>query len=143
MVGKPNVLIKNDENGQKVEPFEKLTADVPESAASDVTSLYLGRKGQLAGYETLEGGEERVRLQVEIPTRGYLGTSSTFKTLTRGAGLISSESLGYREHQGDIPHRTMGSLIADRSGKTTAYALSSVQERGVLFVGEGVEVTKV
>ncbi len=141
MVGRPSVMFQMDESGTKLEPFELVTMDVPEQCASDVTSLYLGRKGRLAGYEALpESDGGRVRLKIEIPTRGFLGTNSIFKTLTRGAGLISSESLGYRPHEGDIPHRLVGSLIADRAGKTTAYALSSVQERGILFVGEGVEV---
>jgi len=142
MVGRPNVLIKV-ENGQKLEPFEKMTLDLPESCAGEVTKMYQQRKGTLTSYEaaTVVGTEEqRVRLIFEIPTRGILGTNSMFKTATRGSGLISSESIGYKPHVGTIFHRQTGCLIADRTGSTTEYALASVQERGVLFIGEGVEV---
>jgi GTP-binding protein len=66
--------------------------------------------------------------------------NSRFKTITKGTGLMSSEFLEYRPHLGSLPHRISGSLIADRAGKTTAYALSSIQERGALFVGEGYDV---
>lgn len=142
MVGRPNVLMK-EENGQKMEPFEKMTLDLPETCAGEVTKMYQQRKGVLTSYEAaaVTGAEEpRVRLIFEIPTRGILGTNSMFKTATRGSGLISSEPLGYRPHAGQIFHRQTGSLIADRIGSTTEYALASVQERGVLFIGEGVEV---
>jgi GTP-binding protein len=142
MVGRPNVLLRT-EDGVKLEPFEKMTLDLPEAYSGDVTKMYQQRKGVLLSYEaaSISGNEEpRIRLTFEIPTRGILGTNSMYKTATRGAGLISSEPLGYRSHVGLILHRQNGSLIADRTGKTTEYALSSVQERGVLFVGESVEV---
>ncbi len=142
MVGRPNVLIKT-EGGQKMEPFEKMTLDLPESCSGEVTKMYQQRKGTLVSYEaaTVVGTEEpRVRLIFEIPTRGILGTNSMFKTATRGSGLISSESIGYKPHVGTIFHRQTGCLIADRTGSTTEYALASVQERGMLFIGEGVEV---
>jgi GTP-binding protein len=142
MVGRPNVLLKNEGN-QTLEPFEKVTLDLPETSAGDVTKMYQQRKGVLLSYDaaSASGTEDpRVRLTMEIPTRGLLGTNSMYKTATRGAGLISSESAGYKPHCGTILHRLTGSLIADRSGKTTEYALSAIQERGVLFVGEGVDV---
>jgi GTP-binding protein len=105
--------------------------------------MYQQRKGVLNSYEAakLTGNEEpRVRLVFEIPTRGLLGTNSMYKTATRGSGLISSESGGYKPHHGPIFHRQTGSLISDREGKTTEYSLASIQERGVLFVGEAVDV---
>lgn len=142
MVGRPNVLIKV-EDGVKLEPVERMILDLPESAAGDVTKMYQQRKGQLVSYEAgsaANADEPRVRLVFEIPTRGMLGTNSMYKTATRGSGLISSESIGYKPHAGTIFHRQTGSLIADRTGKTTEYALAAVQERGVLFIGEGVEV---
>ncbi len=142
MVGRPNVLMKT-ENGVRLEPIEKLTLDLPESCSGEVTKMYQQRKGVLVSYDALPltGNEEqRVRLVFEIPTRGILGTNSMYKTATRGSGLISSEPTGYKEYVGTIFHRQTGSLIADRSGKTTEYALASVQERGVLFIGEGVDV---
>ncbi len=142
MVGRPNVLMR-EEDGVRMEPYEKMTLDLPESCSGEVTKMYQQRKGVLTSYEAapLTGNEEpRVRLTFEIPTRGILGTNSMFKTATRGSGLISSESIGYKPHAGHIFHRSTGSLISDRSGETTEYALSSIQERGVLFIGEGVEV---
>ena len=142
MVGRPNVLLKK-EGGTTLEPFEKVTLDLPEVNAGEVTKMYQQRKGVLASYETatLVGSEEqRVRLIFEIPTRGLLGTNSMYKTATRGSGLISSESAGYKPHTGPIMHRLTGSLISDRSGSTTEYALASVQERGMLFIGDGIEV---
>jgi GTP-binding protein len=142
MVGRPDVLMKEDENGGKLEPYEKVVLDLPEWAAGDVTSMLQQRKGVLMSYDTAGGSAEnpRVRLEVEIPTRGILGINSRYKTLTRGAGLISSESLGFREHCGEILHRNVGSLIADRTGKCTAYSLNTLQARGDLFVEEGKEV---
>ena len=142
MVGRPSVLLRS-ENGVKLEPVEKMTLDLPESCAGEVTKMYQQRKGSLLSYDETSAAstdEKRVRLTFEIPTRGMLGTNSMYKTATRGSGLISSESAGYKPHAGTIFHRQNGSLIADRVGKTTEYALASVQERGVLFIGEGVEV---
>jgi GTP-binding protein len=142
MVGRPNVLMR-EIDGVQHEPIERVTLDLPEHCAGEVTKMYQQRKGVLASYEaapTTGNEEQRVRLVIEIPTRGLLGTNSMYKTATRGSGLISSESAGYKPHMGVILHRQTGSLIADRSGKTTEYALSSVQERGVLFIGDGVDV---
>lgn len=142
MVGRPNVLMKRVD-GELMEPFETVTLDLPETAAGEVTKMFQQRRGVLSSYEAaaLVGSEEqRVRLVIEIPTRGLLGTNSMYKTATRGSGLISSVSAGYKPHTGVMAHRLTGSLIADRVGKTTEYALASIQERGVLFIGEGVEV---
>lgn len=141
MVGRPNVMMRTEGN-QKLEPFERMVLDLPEACSGEVTRMYQQRKGVLLTYEaaTVAADEPRVRLVFEIPTRGILGTNSMYKTATRGAGLISSETIGYKPHAGTIFHRDTGCLIADRSGSTTAYALSSVQESGVLFIGEGVDV---
>ena len=143
MVGRPNVLMKKDEEtGEQLEPFEKIILDVPEENAGDVTTMYQQRKGVLASYEALPGdlAEPRVRLAFEIPTRGVLGTNSKFLTATRGAGLMSSEPIGYRTHVGHMAHRQTGSLISDRKGKTTDYALNMIQQRGMLFIGTGIDV---
>ena len=142
MVGRPRVLLKKDEEGKTLEPVEKLSLDLPEEWAGEVTRMYQQRRGTLLTYEVQSGNTEnpRVRLVFEIPTRGILGTQSSYLTLTRGTGLMSSEILEYRPHYGDIPHRQNGSIISDRKGSTTAYALNMVQERGVLFVGEGVDL---
>ncbi len=142
MVGRPVVLLKKDEQGQKLEPFEKLILELPETYAGEVTNMFQQRKAVLLSYEAIENEAEtkRVKLAFEISTRGLLGTNSLFKTLTRGMGIMSSEMLGYKPFLGEISHRVNGSLVADRAGRTTAYALESIQERGVLFVNEGVDV---
>lgn len=143
MVGRPNVLMRTDADGVRLEPMEKMFLDLPEVCAGEVTKMYQQRKGELLTYDAaaaIGNGEPRVRLTFKIPTRGMLGTNSMYKTATRGSGLISSESLGYEPHTGTIHHRFTGCLIADRAGKTTEYALSKIQERGVLFVDEGIDV---
>lgn len=142
MVGRPDVLIKHDENGHKLEPFERLVIDLPEIYAGDITKIYQERKGALTLYENLPGNtsEPRVRLTFEIPTRGVLGTKSASLTASRGTALMSSEYLEHREDAGYISHRQNGSLVADRTGQTTAYALSTIQQRGELFVDEGIKV---
>lgn len=138
MVGRPQVLFKKDDNGQKLEPVERVVLDLPETYTGEVTEMLQRRKGIMSSYENLSGG--RVRLVFEIPTRGILGIHSHYLTATRGEGLFSSEFLGYFPHKGELLHRTTGSLISDRSGDTVEYALSALEDRGVLFVGVGVKV---
>lgn len=142
MVGRPSVVYKKGENGERLEPYEKLTIDVPEVSAGDVTNMFQLRKGFLTSYEQQNNAssDPRVRITIEIPTRGILGMQSRFKTITKGSGIMSSEAIGYRPHQGEILHRITGSIIADRLGKTTAYALAGIQDRGMLFIGEAVDV---
>ena len=138
MVGRPSVLLRKDDNDQLLEPFETVTLDLPEVSAGDVTNMFQKRKGVLTSYDATTGGDSpRVRLVMEIPARGLLGVNSDYKTMTKGAGLISSESAGYKPHVGVILHRTVGSLISDRSGKATAYSLNTLQQRGQLFIEEG------
>jgi GTP-binding protein len=141
MVGKPIVLYKTGENGEKLEPMERAVLDMPESASGDVTRMFQGRKGILTKFEGGSGmGSNRVRLEFEIPTRGLLGMRSKYLTATRGEGLFSSELIGYGEHKGDLAHRLNGALIADRTGDAVEYALLTLEERGMLFIGPGVEV---
>lgn len=142
MVGKPGVIYIEDGNGQLTEPYENLVLDLPEAYSGDVTRLFQERKGHLSSYENQPGltTEPRIRLSFEIPTRGILGTKSIYLTATRGAGLMSSEYLEHRTYAGEMRNRTNGSLIADREGNTTAYSLNTIQQRGVLFVGEGTKV---
>jgi GTP-binding protein len=141
MIGRPVVVYKY-EDGVRKEPIERVTLDLPECYSGDVTRLLQGRRGVLMMYENLNlaGKEPWVRLIFEIPTRGLIGIQSRYLTVTRGSGVISHELIGYKEHCGVIANRTSGSLIADRTGETTAYALNQIQERGVLFIGEGVTV---
>ena len=141
MVGKPTVLYKTDESGQKLEPMERAVLDLPQFAVGDVTNMFQTRKGLLTKYEGDSGnGSGRVRLEFDIPTRGLLGLRSRYLTVTRGEGLFSTLLLGYGPHKGDLPHRTSGSLISDRTGDTVEYGLLSLEDRGILFFGPGVPV---
>ena len=138
MIGRPEVLYKTDDNGEKLEPIEKVVLDLPEPYTGEVTEMLQKRKGIMSSYENLAG--DRVRLEFEIPTRGILGIHSHYLTATRGEGLFSSEFLGYQPYKGDMLHRPGGSLISDRNGDTVEYALNTLEDRGTLFVGPGIKV---
>jgi len=138
MVGKPTVLIRG-EGENREEPLEKLTIDVPQDMANEVTSLFQERRGILQSYEPMES-INRVRLVFEIPTRGLLGVRSKFLTITRGEGLMSSEFIGYAPLRSSIFQRTTGALVADRRGVLTEYALKGFTDRGTFFFDPGVEV---
>ncbi len=144
MVGKPLVLYREGPNGERMEPNERAVLDLPEEHASDVTRIFQERKGTLVKYEALphmEGiGRQRVRLEFDIPSRGLLGIRSRYLTATRGDGLFSSYLTEYQPHRGEIPHRGNGALIADRLGDSVEYALLSLEERGMLFIGPGIKV---
>lgn len=145
MVGRPIVLTKT-ENGQKYEPLERATLDLPEEFSGDVTRMFQERKGILASYETSGtqsgpgGTQNRVRLEFDIPTRGLLGMRTKYLTATKGEGLFSSQMVGYTDWKGEMLHRSNGALISDRAGSVTEYALLNLDDRGVLFVDPGVEV---
>ena len=138
MIGRPQVLLQVNEQGEKVEPLEQAVIDLPEEASGEVTEMLQKRKGIMTSYENLDAG--RVRLKFEIPTRGLLGIHSKILTATRGEGLLSSELIGHSPYKGDMSHRINGALISDRSGDTVEYALSSLEERGQLFVNPGIKV---
>ncbi len=144
MVGKPLVLYREGPNGERLEPTERAVLDLPEEFASDVTRIFQERKGTLTKYEALPHveniGKQRVRLEIDIPARGLLGIRSRYLTATRGEGLFSSYLLEYSPHKGEIAHRLNGALIADRIGQSIEYALLTLEERGVLFIGPGVKV---
>ncbi|HAR41585.1 MAG TPA: translational GTPase TypA, partial [Bdellovibrionales bacterium] len=144
MIGKPLVLFKQGTDGERLEPMEKTVLDLPEDFASEVTALFQQRKGILSKYDLHPArsvnAKSRVRLEFDIPTRGLLGIRSRYLTVTRGEGLFSSQLLGYAPYKGEIPHRTSGALISDRSGSTVEYGLLGLEDRGVLFLGPGVPV---
>ncbi len=142
MIGKPMVLYKTDEKGQKLEPMERAVLDLPETSVGDVTGMFQARKGILTKYEggSASGGSGRVRLEFDIPTRGLLGMRSRYLTATRGEGLFSTYIIGYGPFQGTLLHRNNGAMIADRTGETVEYGLMGLEDRGVLFHGPGVPV---
>ncbi len=141
MIGKPTVLYQTSETGEKLEPMERAVLDLPEWSVGDVTSMFQTRKGLLTKYEGGSGnGSGRVRLEFDIPTRGLLGMRSKYLTATKGEGLFSTFVLEYGPHKGELAHRLNGALISDRTGDTVEYALLTLEERGVLFMGPGVPV---
>jgi len=138
MIGRPEVVMKKDASGATLEPIELAVMDLPKPYVGEVTEMFQTKKGRMSFYEEI--GDERVRLTFEIPSRGLLGIRSRFLTATRGEGLFSSQLKGYEEYRGDMLARQNGTLIADRAGKTTDYALQYIEERGTLFIRPGTEV---
>ena len=137
MVGKPEIVTKRL-NGKLMEPQEKLVVDIPEAFVGVVIEELGSRKGQMVKMHN--HGSGRVRIEFSIPSRGMIGLRSELLTETRGTVIMNSLFDGYTEWLGEIPHRMTGALVADRPGTSTAYALFSLQERGVLFLGPGVEL---
>ena len=135
--GKPEILTKTV-NGKLSEPLELLVIDCPEEYIG-VTIEKLGRrKGKME--KMINHGSGRVRLEFTLPSRGLIGLRSEMLTDTKGTAILNSLFHGYIEWQGEIPTRPTGSLIADRPGKATGYALFNLQERGEMFVAPGTEV---
>jgi GTP-binding protein len=133
-VSKPEVITKRV--GEQVhEPMEKLVIDCPEEFVGVVTEKVGRRKGRMTNM--VNHGTGRVRLEFRIPARGLIGFRSQFLTDTRGTGLLNHLFDGYDSWQGEIPHRTTGALVADRSGRITAYAIEHLQDRGEMFVEPG------
>jgi len=136
-VGKPEILTKTIDH-KLCEPQELLVIDCPENFVGVVIEKLGTRKGKM--NKMVNHGSGRVRLEFHIPSRGLIGLRSEMMTDTKGTAIMNSLFAGYIEWQGDIPTRPTGSLIADRAGKTTGYALFNLQERGDMFVGSGLEV---
>lgn len=131
-VGKPQVVTRQVD-GKTYEPMERMTIDVPEEHLGVVTQLMAARKGRM---ETMSNhGAGWVRMEFLVPARGLIGFRSKFLTDTRGTGIASSIAEGYEPWHGVIETRTTGSLISDRAGAVTAYALIRLQDRGTFFVG--------
>jgi GTP-binding protein len=136
-VGKPQVLTR-EIDGAVHEPIDRLTIDIPEDYVGVVTQLLALRKGRME--QMINHGTGWVRLEYLIPARGLIGFRTEFITETRGTGLIHHVFERMEPWAGEIRGRRNGSLVADRSGPTTGFALMALQERGVLFVGPATEV---
>jgi GTP-binding protein len=138
-VGKPEIVTR-EVKGKLQEPMELLIIDCPAEFVGVLMQKIGGRKGantKMTGHGTTGG---RVRLEFVIPSRGLIGLRGEMLRDTRGTAVTNTLFEGYSDWQGDIPSRLTGSLIADRPGRTTAYALYNLQERGELFVEPGVDV---
>ncbi len=136
-VSRPEVVIKEVE-GQKVEPQERLVVDIPDTSVGSITETIGKRGGQMVDMGEVVNG--RARVEYLLPTRGLIGFRSLFLTLTRGEGLMSTLFDKWIPYLGQVEARSNGAIIALDKGRTTAYALFALQPRGVLFIGEGVEV---
>jgi GTP-binding protein len=136
-VGKPQVVTRTVD-GVVCEPFEYLTVDVPEEYLGAVTQLLAVRKGRME--HMTNHGTGWVRMEFTVPSRGLIGFRTEFLTDTRGTGIAHHVFDGYRPWAGGMRSRPTGSLVADRVGKATAYAMFNLQERGTLFVPPTTEV---
>ncbi|NLD52473.1 MAG: translational GTPase TypA, partial [Clostridiales bacterium] len=128
-VSRPEVLYKTID-GQQCEPIERLHADVPQAYAGAVIEKIGRRRGVLESM----AGQDRVRLEFLVPSRGLFGYRNEFMTDTRGEGIMSAVFHGYEPYRGDIPHRSVGSLVCYETGEATQYGLYGVQDRGNLFI---------
>jgi len=136
-VGKPEVLTKQV-GGKRHEPVERVSIDVPEDYIGVVTQMLALRKGRM--QQMVNHGTGWARMEYLVPARGLIGFRTEFLTETRGAGIMHHVFERYEPWHGELRTRPSGSLVADRRGPTTAFALSNLQERGVLFVAPGVDV---
>ncbi|HVE57964.1 MAG TPA: translational GTPase TypA [Pyrinomonadaceae bacterium] len=132
-VSKPEVITKKHEKtGELQEPLEQVVIDVPEEFIGVVTEALGRRKGQMT--KMINNGSGRVRLEYEIPSRGLIGFRGEFLTETKGTGLLNTLFLRFDKWQGEMKGRGTGSLVSDRMGEATTYALYALQERGSLFI---------
>ncbi|HEV7642967.1 MAG TPA: translational GTPase TypA [Pyrinomonadaceae bacterium] len=137
-VSKPEVITRRGENGELQEPIEQVVIDVPEEFIGVVTEALGRRKGQMT--KMVNNGTGRVRLEYEIPSRGLIGFRGEFLTETKGTGLLNTIFLRFDKWQGEMKGRSTGSLVCDRMGEATTYALYNLQERGSLFIKPQIKV---
>jgi GTP-binding protein len=130
-VGRPRVITKT-ENGQLLEPIERLHVDCAEQFTGIVTEKLSTRKGRLTALENHGGG--RSRLEFSIPSRALIGFRDELLTDTKGTGIMNSYLEGYEPYRGDFPSRFTGSLVSDRQGNAVPYALFNLEPRGALFL---------
>jgi GTP-binding protein len=135
-VSQPQVIIK-DIDGVKSEPYEEVTVDVPDEFQCVVIEKLGRRKAQMVNMHQSDG---QTRLVFEMPTRGLLGYRGQFIMDTKGEGILCSRVLDFRPYAGEIEKRDVGSMISMENGKALGYSLWNLQERGVLYIGPGIEV---
>ena len=136
-VSTPRVLLKEGEDGRKLEPIERLVIDVPEDCVGSVMEKVCSRKGEMVDMHP-QGS--RTRIEFLIPARGLFGYKSEFLTDTKGEGIMSHVFEGYEPYKGDIDRRNTGSLVSFESGEAVTYGLYNAQERGQLFITAGTPV---
>ncbi len=136
-VGKPQVVTK-EVDGKLCEPIERLTIDAPEDFMGVITQLLALRKGRMENL--VNHGTGWIRMEYLVPARGLIGFRTRFMTETRGTGLLHHVFDRYEPWHGDLRTRPTGSLVADRRGPTTSFALANLSERGTMFLPPGIEV---
>lgn len=137
-VSKAEVLFKEDEKGNKLEPMERALIDVPEEFTGIVIEKLGQRKGEMVDMRSSDAGNTRI--EFSIPSRGLIGYRGDFLTDTKGTGIMNTIFDGYGPYKGDIQYRKSGSLIAFETGESITYGLYNAQERGILFIGSGTKV---
>ena len=137
-VGRPRVIEKEAPDGTRLEPFEEVLIDVPDSMVGTIMERLGPRRGELQGMTP--SGSGMTRLRFRIPARGLFGYRSEFMTDTRGEGILNHHFLEYGPYAGPIEGRKKGVLVADRKGEAVAYALFNLQERATMFIAPGTEV---
>jgi len=135
-VSQPRIIIK-EENGEKLEPYEEVTIDIPNEFQGSIMEKIGKRRGSLL---TMKQYENNVRLVFEIPTRGLLGYRGQFIIDTKGEGIISSRVIGFKKHIGKIPKKQIGSMTSMATGKALGFSLYNLQERGELYIGANTQV---
>ncbi len=136
-VSKPKVIIK-EENGIKMEPYEDLQIEVPEESVGSVIEQ-LGTRGAI--MESMTNFENQVRLNYTVPSRGLIGFMTDFMTMTKGYGIINHTFKEYRPYENiTVGERKLGVLVSNDTGKSTAYALGQLEDRGVMFVEPATDV---
>lgn len=137
-VSRPEVILRQDEHGETLEPFEEVYIDTSSDTVGVVVEMLGSRRGQMMDLH--DTGDGNVRLAYLVPTRGMLGFRYQFLTATRGMGVMHALFHGYQPMAGPISPRATGSLVSWEPGETTTYGLKNAEERGTLFYGPGVEV---
>ena len=136
-VGRPEVIMKH-ENGEVLEPIEHFFVDCEEGFLGVVTEKLSVRKGKMINM--VNHGSGRVQLEFSVPSRSLIGYRDEFLTDTRGTGIMNSYFSGYEKHRGEFPSRFTGSIVADRQGRATPYALYNIEPRGSLFIAPDTQV---
>lgn len=134
-VGRPRIIFKTDDKGQKTEPIEYLLIDCPEEYSGTVMEKLARRKATMNNITYLENS--RVKMEFSIPSRGLIGYRDEFLTDTRGYGIMNSSLKGYEPYKGDFPDRASGSLVCDRTGVAVAYGIWELEDRGRFFILPG------
>jgi len=137
-VSRPEVILREGENGETLEPFEELYIETSQETVGVVVEMLGGRRGQMLDMQDTQ--ENSVRLKYLVPTRGLLGFRYQFLTATRGAGVMNTIFYDYLPIVGAMAGREAGSIVSWETGVTTTYGLNNAQDRGILFCGPGVDV---